>query len=183
MNPKQKNLLRTIVVFLLLLGAFWAGQWYESGKAMDLLNAKPMNFVEESESDLQYKAFVDCDEKAYDRLTILYLDYQPSAFLPIALQMAGNDFAPACYDVYSTVLSMELLSEDGNSLSEWQKMPLNLQRFALDYLLKSAELGNDQAIEELQDYFLPGKKLGDLLLAHKDLTTHYSKLIRRIGAK
>lgn len=67
-----------------------------------------------------------------------------------------------------------------NSILDWKKLSTKMSRLALEYLLTGADLGDEQSIETLRNYYLKDKKLNQILAGHQDLVKKYSKTIDKI---
>jgi hypothetical protein len=155
------------------------GKYYENHK---FDNVRSMNDLGISIPETKVKALRKGDAEAYHDLKITYLDYATEDFLPIALEMANRqNFPPAYYDVYSTLILMESLDEESDSISKWKKWNFRMERFALEYLLIGAQLKDQQSIETVKDYYLENKKLSEILNRHKDLVSEYSVTLKTIG--
>lgn len=175
---KSKKIILLIIIFFALVGSFMIGKYYENHK---FDNVRSMNDLGISIPETKHRAFTKGDTEAYRDLQITYLDYAKEDFLPIALEMANKqNFPPAYYDVYFTLILMESLDEESDSISKWEKWNPRMQRFALEYLLIGAKLKDESSIETIKNYYLENKKLSQILNRHKDLVSEYSVTLKAI---
>jgi hypothetical protein len=175
---KSKIIILLITILFAFVGSFMIGKYYENHK---FDNVRSMNDLGISIPETKVKALRKGDAEAYHDLKITYLDYATEDFLPIALEMANTqNFPPAYYDVYSTMISMESLDEESDSISKWENWNPRMQRFALEYLLIGAKLKDASSIETIKDYYLENKKLSKILNGHKDLVSEYSMTLKTI---
>jgi len=144
-------------------------------------NSRSMNDLGININETKIKALVYGEEGAYQALSITYLDFPNEEFLPIALEMANKHNYPTAYfDVYFTLICMENLNEEYDSIEKWKNINPKIKRFALEYLLSGVELEHEQSIETLKEYYLPNKKLNEILYSEHFLLEQYSKILTQL---
>lgn len=122
-------------------------------------SAKSMNSSAHSIYVLQDSILKVGREDYYEELYISYLDKNDFEFLPWALLMANKyDNTKAYFDVYVCLFEFNNLYNPVG-LDNWalDNLDTKTQKMAIEYLIKAANNGHNQAKEILGKYYLEGK--------------------------
>lgn len=102
---------------------------------------RSMNYATGEEIYKLKKKVREGDIEAYDRLSVIYLDYPAIDFLPWAIIMADHgSYSQANLDVYYTLEA----NYDGKNKS-FEDMPMKSQKLALEYLNYAIQEGDTMA--------------------------------------
>jgi len=116
-----------------------------------IVQVQSMNQPSRSISDLKSLVLAKGDIQAYDELRIAYLDEPYSEeFLLYAMIMANRfNYPQAYFDVYNCFVNV--------FYSDITKIDENSSKIAIDYLIKAAQKGHEQAQEMVKEYSINSK--------------------------
>ncbi|MBP1677382.1 MAG: hypothetical protein H6Q20_1941 [Bacteroidetes bacterium] len=125
----------------------------------NLYTTKSMNEPVHSIGELNDSILKAGRRDYYEELQISYLDRNSYEFLPWALLMANKYNDTGAYlDVYICLFEFSNLY-DSTGLESWSldNLDKKTQKMAIEYLIKAAEKGHNQAKEILGRYYLEGR--------------------------